>query len=137
MVIVITGILAAVAIARFSDRITFETRSFADQVRVALQYTQSVAVAQRRNACATVAASSLTLTQGTSFGAACSASVVNPATGAAFVLNTPSGVSLSLSAGSNPVTFDALGRTASGWTVTVTGDQAIQILVEQETGYVR
>lgn len=137
MVIVITGILAVVALPRFAGRLMFDTRTFADEVRSALQYAQSVAVAQRRNACATVAAGSLTLTQGASFGAACTVPVVNPSTMAPFVLSTPSGVSLSLAAGANPIAFDALGRTASGWTVAVAGDQTIQVVVEQETGYVR
>ena len=42
IVMIITGILAVVAIARFSGRVTFDTRAYADQVRSALQYAQSV-----------------------------------------------------------------------------------------------
>lgn len=133
--LVITGILAVVAIPRLSDRLTFDTRAYADQVRAALEYAQSVAVAQRRNVCATIATGSITLTQGTSAGAACSADVVNPTTGAGFLLYTPSGVSFTT--GTGVITFDALGATASAATVTVTGDQAIQVSVAQGTGYVR
>ncbi len=134
MVMLIAGILAVVAIPALFNRLTFDTRGFADQARAALQYAQKVAVAQRRNVCATVTASSLSLTQGTSAGAACTAPVLNISTGSGFVLNTPSGVSFS---GAATISFDALGQAASAATVTVTGDQSIPINVEAVTGYVR
>jgi MSHA pilin protein MshC len=134
MVMLITGVLAAVAIPAMFSRLTFDTRGFADQVRAALQYAQKVAVAQRRNVCATVATSSIALTQGTAAGAACTAPVLNISTGSSFVLNAPSGVSFG---GAVTITFDALGQAASAATVTVTGDQSIPIYVEAVTGYVR
>ena len=134
MVLVIVSVLAVVAIPAMFSRLTFDTRRFADQVRAAVQYAQKVAVAQRRNVCVTVTASSLSLTQGTSAGAACSAAVFDVSSGSGFVLNTPSNVSFGAAA---TITFDALGQTASAATVTVTGDQSIPINVEAVTGYVR
>lgn len=134
MVLVIVSVLAVAALPAFFSRLTFDTRRFADQVRAAMQYAQKVAVAQRRNVCVTVTASSLSLTQGTSAGAACTAAVLDVSTGSGFVLNTPSSVSFG---GAAAITFDALGQTASAATVTVTGDQSIQIDVEAVTGYVR
>ncbi len=139
MVLVIVSILAVAAMPVLFSRVTFDTRRFADQVRAAMQYAQKVAVAQRRNVCVTVTANSLSLMQATVAGAgeACTAAVpdvfdVSP--GPDFVLNTPGSVSL---AGPATITFDALGQTASAATVTVTGDQSIQINVEAVTGYVR
>ena len=134
MVLVIVGVLAVAAMPALFSRLTFDTRRFADQVRAAMQYAQKVAVAQRRNVCVTVTATSLSLTQGTSAGAACSAAVFDVSTGSDFVLNTPGSVSFS---GASTITFDALGQTASAATVTVTGDQSIPINVEAVTGYVR
>lgn len=133
MVLVIVSVLAVAAMPALFGRLTFDTRRFADQVRAAVQYAQKVAVAQRRNVCVTVTASSLSLTQGTSAGAACTAAVFDVSTGSDFVLNTPGNVSL----GAVTITFDALGQTASAATVTVTGDQSIPISVEAVTGYVR
>ena len=134
MVLVIVSVLAVAAMPAMFGRLTFDTRRFADQVRAAIQYAQKVAVAQRRNVCVTVTASSLSLTQGTSAGAACSAAVFDVSTGAGFVLNAPGSVSFS---GAVTIAFDALGQTASAATVTVTGDQSIPINVEAVTGYVR
>lgn len=134
MVLVIVSVLAVAAMPAMFGRLTFDTRRFADQVRAAMQYAQKVAVAQRRNVCVTVTANSLSLTQGTSAGAACSAAVFDVSAGSGFVLNTPGSVSLG---GAATITFDALGQTASAASVTVTGDQTIQIDVEAVTGYVR
>ena len=135
MVLVIVSVLAVAAMPALFSRLTFDTRRFADQVRAAIQYAQKVAVAQRRNVCVTVTASSLTLTQATVAGAGevCTAAVFDVSTGSGFVLNTPSSVSL----GAVTIAFDALGQTASAATVTVTGDQSIPIDVEAVTGYVR
>ena len=134
MVLIIVGVLAVAAMPVLFSRLTFDTRRFADQVRAAMQYAQKVAVAQRRNVCVTVTASSLALTQGTSAGAACTAAVFDVSTGSDFVLNTPSSVSFGAAV---TITFDALGQTASAATVTVAGDQSIPINVEAVTGYVR
>ena len=136
MVLVIVSVLAVAAMPVLFSRLTFDTRRFADQVRAAMQYAQKVAVAQRRNVCVTVTASSLSLTQGTSAGAACSAAVFDVSTGANFVLSAPTN-DVSFTTGIGTITFDALGQAASGATVTVTGDQSIQINVEAVTGYVR
>ena len=145
-VMVIAGVLAAVAIPRLVGRTTFDTRGYADQVRAALQFAQSVAVAQRRNVCASFAATGLTsMTRAGAEGAGtpCATPVNNPTTGAAFALPAPSGVSIT----SPPVTviFDALGQSvdAAGTplpgttTVTVAGNFTTAITVAGTTGYVQ
>lgn len=48
VVMVIVGILGAVATARFFDRGTYETREYADQARAIIRYGQKLAIAQNR-----------------------------------------------------------------------------------------
>jgi MSHA pilin protein MshC len=131
VVLLIVGLLAAVAGARMSGRDAFDRRGFADQVRAALQFARKTAVAQRRDVCLAVSAAGISLRSPTCGGSA----LTNPATGNAFDLSAPQGVSLS------PVgnlVFDALGRLSSptsGTSISVTGI-ATPIVVERETGYV-
>ena len=137
MILVIVGVLAAVAIPKLADRSVFESRGFTDQVRSALQYAQKTAIAQRRNVCADVTPSSLALTKAAASGAAvaCTLAVANPTTSSAFTLSAPGGVTLSSTSAN--IVFDALGQSGSTVTVSVQGDVTRQIVVEQVTGYVR
>lgn len=48
-VMIITGILAAVAMPRFFERNSFDGRAFADQTRATLRYAHKLAIAQHRN----------------------------------------------------------------------------------------
>ncbi|WGG52678.1 Tfp pilus assembly protein FimT/FimU [Rugamonas sp. DEMB1] len=48
VVLVITGILGAVAVGRYFDNSVFEAKEYADQVRAIIRYGQKVAVAQNR-----------------------------------------------------------------------------------------
>lgn len=144
-VILLVGILAAVALPRMADRITFDTRGYVDQVRSALQYAQKVAVAERRNVCASVTPGSVSLSKSASAGAgvACTIALLDPTTGAAFNVAAPTGVTLTPSL--SPVIFDGLGQNvdAAGTprttdvTVTVSGDFSTMITVEKVTGYAR
>lgn len=138
------GILAVVALPRLAGRITFDTRGYADRVRGAFQYAQKVAVAERRNVCALVTSSSVSLSKSASEGAgvACTLALLDPTTGAAFNAAAPAGVSVSSSV--SPVIFDGLGQNvdAAGTpqptvTVTVSGDFTTTITVEKVTGYAR
>lgn len=131
VVLVITGILAIIVLPRFADRAAFDQRGFLDQTRSAIQFARKSAVAQRRNVCVALSATSLSLTAPTCGGVA----LVNPATGNTFVLAAPAGVTL---APVGNLIFDALGRLASPdaqATITVSG-VATPITVERETGYV-
>jgi len=145
-VILLIGILAAVALPRLASRITFDTRGYADQVLGALQYAQKAAIAERRNVCVAVGVASVSVSKAASAGAgvACAIDLINPTTGAAFSIAAPTGVTLAPSL--SPVIFDALGqnvdaagapRTLADVTVIVTGDFATTITVEKVTGYAR
>lgn len=48
-VMIVTGILAAVAMPRFFDRNIFDGRAFADRTRATLRYAHKLAIAQHRN----------------------------------------------------------------------------------------
>ena len=134
MVIVIVGILAAVAAPRFFDTNVFQTRGFADQVQASLRYAQKQAIAQRRNVCVAWVDSTVSLTIANASGAAspCGPNLNFPSGGN--FITAPTGITLSPAA---TVTFNALGRptfnTAPPYTVTGATNN---IVVEAETGYV-
>ncbi len=60
-VMVITGILAAVAAPKIFNNDAFKVRGFYDQVLATLRYAQQTAVAQHRNVCVDIAAADITL----------------------------------------------------------------------------
>lgn len=135
--LVIVGVLAVFAIPRFAERSVFDQRGFIDQTHAAIQFARKSAVAQRRNVCVAVAAGAVSVTRALAAGpaAACSAALLDPATGNALNLIAPTGVSLSPA---TTLVFDGLGRLASpaaGASIAVSG-LATPITVERETGYV-
>lgn len=130
---IILTIMAVAIVPRFANRQAFDARGFYDQAKAAVEFARKAAIAERRNVCVGIAAGTLTLTRGTAFGAACTAPLINPATGAAFSLAAPAGVTLATTA--TNFTFDALGSTPAAVTITVDGTRLI--VVEAETGYVR
>ena len=157
MVMVITGILAVVAIPRFMDH-TFDERGFHDAVKAAMQHARHVAVASRRFACVNVVAGTgsagtvsllrdtkspeTVTTVGCTPGCASSAScttIALPAPGRGCATNqvcAPSGVTL----GGGSLIFDPLGRTVDVNRVVVgatpiTISNQPSIAVEPESGY--
>lgn len=129
-VMILVGILAAVALPRFFDRADFDARGFYDQAIALLRYGQKAAIAKRRFVCAATTANNLTLTFGPT--AACGMPLPGPAGEAATAIDAPDGVVLS----ATNFSFDALGRPSAAQSITVTGDVVRTIAVEQETGYV-
>jgi MSHA pilin protein MshC len=139
MVMVIVGILAAVVAPRFFDANVFKSRGFADQVQATLRYAQKEAIAQHRNVCVAMTASTIALTIANASGAAspCGPNLALPAGGNSITAPPGSGITLSSSPVSPPVSFnfDALGTTAVKQTITVSG-ATNNIVVEAVTGYV-
>ena len=134
-IIVIAGILAAVAAPRFFSRDVFDSRGFHDQVMAALRYAQKAAIAERRNVCVVFTPNSIALTQ-VAAGAACPGTapnnnLINPADSAPYSVSS-SDVSL---ANYNNFSFDALGKPSAQQNITVSG-YPDHIRVEMETGYV-
>ncbi len=138
-VVVIVGILAAVAAPRFFERNTFDSRGFYDQVISTLRYAQKAAIAERRYVCVAFTPASATLTydpvppSAAHAAATCPGSPLASPTGQSpYVVTAPAGVTLSGVADFN---FDALGRPSAAQNITVRG-YGTPIAVEAETGYV-
>lgn len=137
-VMVVLGILAAVAIARL-DASMYRERGFHDGLKAALQYARKVAVAKRRQVCVdatTGNAGSVAFTIVAAAPengiAACPAANPLPLPGGSGNrIDVPAGVSLDEG---DDFYFDALGRASVGGRFRSTGQPAID--VAQETGYV-
>lgn len=127
--LVIAGILAAIAIPQFNQP-QIDASWFYEQVKAAVRYAQRQAVAQRRCVFVTVTASQVQLFYGDVSCAITATPVAQLATGQAYVLNAPSGVTLSPTIFS----FNGLGRPSGGVTLPVGGQN---IVVTAETGYVQ
>jgi MSHA pilin protein MshC len=147
-VMIVIGILAAVAVPRLLGTSQFSPRAGHDFVASALRYAQKSAIAMRRNVCFSVAGSTMTATYASAASAAatCGAgnALLHPANGLAYSHATnalPGGATVS-----TPVSlvFDAAGRplnaalvaASAPITVTVTG-YAPSISIEPQTGLVR
>ena len=131
-VILIAGIIAVVALPRFSTSAFDEVR-FYDETSAALRYAQATAVAHQRTVCVTSTGTQVTLTYASAYSAAaCDSNLAPPGGGGA-----PYTVSAQGGAGSPAFsfTFDRVGRPSAAQTITLNGGR--QILVEAETGYVR
>jgi MSHA pilin protein MshC len=140
VIMVIAGILAAIAIPRFTDSESKATW-YNEQVKAAVRYAQRQAVAQRRCVFVQVTLSQVALFYGddncliTATPLTFLASTVpGRAPGSAYVLDAPTGVTL---VPPTPVSFafTGLGRTSTGAGVAFTfGSKAVTVTAE--TGYV-
>lgn len=137
-VMVIIGILAVVALPRFFERNTFDSRGFYDQTISTLRYAQKTAISQRRLVCVTFpTASRIVLRTAANFtDVACNTDLQNPsgtypAGQTTYTIDAPSGVVLNGAAAFN---FDALGRATAAVAPITVGSYTINVV--QETGYV-
>jgi MSHA pilin protein MshC len=129
-IIVIIGILAAVAAPRF-NRGAFASRGFYDQTASAIRYAQKVAIAQHRFVCVTITGgNTLTLTWGAVLP--CVNNLLNPSNGGNYVITAPDGVIVDNVA----FNFNALGAPSAPQSINVS-DVTQPILVQAGTGYVR
>lgn len=133
-VMVILGVIAAVAIPRFFDRATFDSRGFYDQVIATLRHAQKVAIAQHQFVCVAFTANSVTLTIGP--GSTCGMPLTSPSGDTPYVLSSSNATFNPTPAG---FSFNALGQpsfSGAARVVTVSGYDATPIIIEAETGYV-
>lgn len=152
VIIVVIGVIAAVAAPRFIGQGGFDARAFYDQSQAVVRHAQKVAIAQRRNvyvdvaanriavcydaACASRVPPPLNYLQATTPGGVANPTAVNCANDANWLCaGAPAGVALSPGAS---FSFNGLGRPslAGPLTVTVSGELTLSFTVEQETGYV-
>ena len=154
MVIVITGILAVVAIPRMLDH-TFDARGFHDAVKAAVQHARRSAIAGRRYVCVNVvagagSAGSVSLSRDTraadplAFPVACATLLPLPAPGRGCAANNqvcaPNGVSLTSDLN---LFFDPQGRSVTNQGVVqaaalnITFSTESPVTIQPDSGYVQ
>lgn len=138
LVIVIAGILAAVAVPRMMGRTGFDTRGFADQLAATVRFAQKLAVAQRRDVYVQLTANDATLC----YDAACATPAPGPGGEKPYTVSAPNGVViapplavLAFDRGGRPQTAALLDIQAQ-LDIRVNGSGTHHVYVEQETGYV-
>jgi MSHA pilin protein MshC len=139
-VMVITGIIAAIAAPRFIGVDAFDARGSYGTLVSALRYAQKTAIAQRRNVFVNINTTTHVVCLG--YTNDCSSAVIDPATQAAYAKTLSKNVAIGASI--TPIGFDGLGRPVPNATATFTIQNAVvptestrTITVEAETGYVR
>ncbi len=158
-IIILLGILAAVAAPRFFDRSVFDNRGFHDQIISTLRHAQKTAIAQRRFVCVAFSAVGVTpgkVTVTTGPDNSCGAPPLTSPSGLTpyeIISNNAFFSAIPLPAGN--ISFDCLGRprsvgggvACSDTTVATSGiltalttitvdNYGASIAVERETGYV-
>ncbi len=137
-VIVILGILAAIAVPRFSDRVVFEERGFYEEVVASLRYGQKIAVGSGCPVQISIDANGYALAQQSVLANRCDPGDVSWAVpvllpdGQAAAGTTPTGVTL------GPVVtyqFDGLGKTDLGTDLTVSIGSS-SLIVQAKSGYI-
>jgi len=133
-VIVIAGILAAVAARRFFSANTFASRGYFDAASGFLRYAQKLAVARHGGIVVLVDSDGLTLCGVTTSPCPSANQIPGPDGSSPYQLSVPNGVTQVGNVTS--ISFDAQGRPSTGASLTLTGDQTRTLIVEAETGYV-
>jgi MSHA pilin protein MshC len=147
IVMLITGVLAAVAVPRLFDKNEFAARAAHDFIVSGMRYGQKAAIAMRRNVCVAVSGATLSATYASAANAnqPCDPAnaLMHPANGLPYAdaSNALPGGSTVASAAS--VIFDASGRPLSAPSTAVTSAISISvngyapaITIEPETGLV-
>lgn len=140
VVMVIVGIIAAVAIPRMASS-GFDERRLRDDAIAALRFAQKTAIASRRVTCATFpSATSLVVHIETAAGAGdCTTGgpALNGPDGAVLVVTAIRSTSFSAFPG-GWLTFNGLGQPSAAASIGISNlPAALAITVEAETGYVR
>lgn len=142
IVLVLLGVLAAVALPRLQGAIAMHETAWRDQVVAALRHARATAIGHRRLVCATVASGSVQLAIAATHGAtSCSATLPGPdgstdwahsATAVATTV-TPAGVMFFQPSGR--VTSDGAGLVASSRAIAIAGET--DVVLFGETGHVQ
>lgn len=138
-VIILLGILSAVALPKFFDKNTFSERAFFFDTLNAIRYAQKLAVATGCNVQVSISSTSYTLTrQGTSTSSSCpggstySLAVPHPGSGAGSYYGSETGITLSSTI--SPFYFFPLGNASADVILTVNGSKTISVIAK--TGFV-
>lgn len=132
VVILVLGILAAVAVPVFFDLDDYQIRAAYDETAGAVRYAQKLAVASGCDVQVVISATGYRLQQRTGAVAAgdvCPSGAFADIVGFPVTSGTFSGVSLS----PRTFTFNAMGRSSIGTTITVGGTETITVVAETGT----
>ena len=142
LVIVVAGILAAVAVPRFVGRSSFDTRGFADQLAATVRFAQKLAVAQRRNVYVQMSANNATLCYIATAPCPVASRAPGPGGEKPYTVSVPNGVAiapplavLAFDRGGRPQTAALLDIQAQ-LDIPINGSGTHHVFVERETGYV-
>jgi MSHA pilin protein MshC len=139
VVLVILGVLSAIAAPRFFDNTTFLQRGYYEELASALKYSQKLAVASGCPVRVTIAAGSYQVRQQAAQGGSCNLAdttwptAVQLSDGQTLGGTSPNGVSASPAV---TMTFDALGRTDLGSDQTI-GIGPFALTVRADSGFVQ
>ena len=140
-IIILVGIVAIVAMPRFSLMTGFKDVGYRDQVVATVEYARKIAVAQRRHTCVAIATSSVTLTSdhglpSSHVSGVCPSPLLLPS--GISVITAPSNVTATATVS---IDFDAEGRPIVGAPATITISDSSSgttstLTIEAESGYV-
>ena len=135
LVMVIAGILAAVAMPRLVGNNGFSTRGFADELAATLRFAQKLAVAQRRAVFVQITAADASLCYVATTPCPAADQAPGPGGEKPYTITAPNGVAI---APATTLGFAASGRPdiTAQLTLQVVGAATYPIRVERETGYV-
>ena len=128
VIILLLGVLAAVALPKFFNLSDYQERTAYDEVAGAVRYAQKLAVASGCEVQVDLSANSYALQQ---HSTDCTTGAFATITNHPITSNVITGVNLAST--SNTFIFDAMGRSSNAVTVTVGSDH---FTVTAETGYV-
>ena len=130
VVMLVMGVLAAVAMPRLTDRSVLQERGVQDQLRGMLGYSRKLAVTQQRDVCVSIGPAQAAAVYTVGGACAAAAAVAGPGGEAAYVIAMPPGVALG---GSALVRFNARGQPvpAANQVITI---GSLALTVNRETG---
>ena len=137
LVLVIAGIIAAVAMPRLVGNNGFDTRGFSDELAATVRFAQKLAVAQRRAVYVQVTAADASLCYVATTPCPAASQAPGPGGERPYTITAPDGVTI---APATTLGFAASGRPDPDITapldLQVVGAATYRIRVERETGYV-
>lgn len=133
-ILVVAGILVAVAAPRFFSATTFSARGYADQTAAFLRYARKLAIARHGNVHVQADGDTLGLCLDATVPCPSGREAAGPDGSRPYLVSAPTGISLTLNGGD--FAFDAQGRPSGERSLSIGGDVVRVLTVEAETGYV-
>lgn len=131
VVLVVTALLATLAVPRLTDRSALQERGARDQLRTLIAHSRRVAMTQERNVCVMVAATQARAVYANAGGCLPASPLRDPGGSGAYQLDMPPGIALG---GAALLRFNSRGQPVPALDQTVTVG-TLAITVFRETGF--